>query len=327
MIHRSAVLTLFAGMLAGATHAAPTTPAPCPGDRNGDRVVNFADLSTVLSGFGTTYTFNDLSQTLAGFGTTCWAVSVDLSVADIAVVAGQAKGFQATITNAMPTLAQTGNYTIAKTGGPGALFITPSNGGWSLSGGQSFVFGAQVFAQIPGDATAPSQITLQAAGQGGANAAVNARVCVVPTGETNAWVGWGAAGNNTSVGRWNGNLTPANVNFNGRTVTERDPGGGGPDTCWFNGSNFAKFEAITGGTWAVGAANLWGEDNVGWFGTAVTYYRGQNRVPCGTTFPQRMVIDCPAGEQAYQTNTLGGSMTATQVSSTRSGTTQTRNWP
>ena len=322
---------LAAGLCASlAAHAAPTTPTPpppCPGDFSSDRVVNFTDLNRVLSNFGTLYNFADLNTVLSNFGRTCWAVGAQLSSADVVVVAGQAVAFQATVINQMPSLAQTGNYTIAKSAGPSALFITPANGGWTLNGGQSLVIGAQVFAQIPSDATAPSTVTLNATGQGGAVAAAAARVCVIPTGETNAWVGWGAAGNTTSVGRWNGTLTPANVNFTGRSVTERDPGGGGPDSCWFNGSNFAAFTALTGGTWAVGAANLWGEDNVGWFGTAVTYYRAQMRVPCSTSFPQRMVIDCPAGEERYQTNTLGCGMTATQVSSTRSGTTQNRVWP
>ena len=43
-----------------------------PGDLNADQVVNFSDLSVVLSGFGTTYTFNDLSQVLASFGRSCF---------------------------------------------------------------------------------------------------------------------------------------------------------------------------------------------------------------------------------------------------------------
>jgi hypothetical protein len=44
---------------------------PCPGDFNGDLVVDFADLSVVLGEFGTTYQFSDLSEVLANFGTNC----------------------------------------------------------------------------------------------------------------------------------------------------------------------------------------------------------------------------------------------------------------
>ncbi len=45
--------------------------APCPGDINGDGVVNFSDLNLVLAGFGTTYTFTNLNQVLAAFGQNC----------------------------------------------------------------------------------------------------------------------------------------------------------------------------------------------------------------------------------------------------------------
>ena len=43
----------------------------CPGDYTGDGQVNFSDLSAILAGFGTTYTFNDLSIVLSNFGRTC----------------------------------------------------------------------------------------------------------------------------------------------------------------------------------------------------------------------------------------------------------------
>lgn len=43
----------------------------CPGDFNGDFVVNFADLNAVLSGFGAAYTFSDLNQVLSAFGQNC----------------------------------------------------------------------------------------------------------------------------------------------------------------------------------------------------------------------------------------------------------------
>ena len=60
-------------------------PAPCPGDANGDRVVNFGDIALILSAFGATTTpygtgdangdgqvnFNDIAAVLANFGTSC----------------------------------------------------------------------------------------------------------------------------------------------------------------------------------------------------------------------------------------------------------------
>lgn len=63
-------------------------PAPCPGDANNDRVVNFADITAVLASFGSTYpagvvngpgdanhdgivNFADITAVLANFGLTC----------------------------------------------------------------------------------------------------------------------------------------------------------------------------------------------------------------------------------------------------------------
>ncbi len=58
--------------------------APCPGDTNGDNIVNFADLNAVLAAFGQTgaglaadlnddgvVNFTDLNEVLANFGATC----------------------------------------------------------------------------------------------------------------------------------------------------------------------------------------------------------------------------------------------------------------
>lgn len=44
---------------------------PCPGDINGDAVVDFSDLNLVLSGFGSVYSFADLNQVLSAFGSAC----------------------------------------------------------------------------------------------------------------------------------------------------------------------------------------------------------------------------------------------------------------
>lgn len=127
--------------------------------------------------------------------------------------------------------------------------------------------------------------------------------CDVPNSESTASNGWGS-GSLATVHKWRQTLSGPGLNFGGRTVTERDPGGGGPDTCWFPGSAVMPFEAITGGSWNVNTSNKWGNDSIGWSTGAVTYYRSQGRAPCGTSFRQRMVIDCATNTPGYATPTL-----------------------
>jgi len=123
------------------------------------------------------------------------------------------------------------------------------------------------------------------------------------------------------------------TNFQGRSVTEQDPGGGGPDTCDIPGDGVLPFEAITGGTWPVGAGNVWGApngsyDGIGWGSNLTTYYRNQGQTPCGTTFSQRMEISCPSGpDQDYEFNGLGAAITDTNVTSCRAGSCMTHPWP
>jgi len=51
--------------------AAGCEDVECPGDFNGDGVVDFDDLSEILGGFGTAYDFNDLGLVLSNFGAVC----------------------------------------------------------------------------------------------------------------------------------------------------------------------------------------------------------------------------------------------------------------
>lgn len=156
-----------------------------------------------------------------------------------------------------------------------------------------------------------------------------------PSHEDTSWVGWGAAGTNAeTIGLWNGTLLPLANNFNGRDVQEVN-GGAGVDSCWFAGSAYAKFDRITGGTWTVGAGNVYGQDGVGWFQPAVCYYRTQNKkIPCGTSFKQQMQINDPANGNffAYGTpnhgdlNDLAADIGAATVSSTRAGVRQVKNY-
>jgi hypothetical protein len=146
----------------------------------------------------------------------------------------------------------------------------------------------------------------------------------LPTGELTYSGGWYEGG----VHLWNQQLT-GNYSWDGRTVQEQDPGGGGPDTCWFLGSAYQPFTAITGGDWPVGSSNTWGGDGVGWFGQTVTYYRNNGRAPCQTSFPQRMEINngFSLAWRSYVTNTLAAGFTNTNVWSQRAGQYAERQWP
>jgi hypothetical protein len=147
--------------------------------------------------------------------------------------------------------------------------------------------------------------------------------CPVPTGETTAFDGWDA-----TVGKWKQTVTaPAGTNLSGRVVREANAGSG-VDTCHFTGSAIAPFNTITGGTWTVNADNTWGDDFVGWFPGAVTYYRNNGRAPCGTSFLQQMTMMC--SDNSFKNygpvNTLKGSFTTRTVTSGRAGKQGTRRY-
>jgi hypothetical protein len=154
---------------------------------------------------------------------------------------------------------------------------------------------------------------------------------LLPPSGTTAFRGWASVLQAGTTGQWMQVIAPAGIGYGGVTVQETDPGGGGPDTCWFAGSKFTPFTSITGGLWTVHEDNSWGFDYVGWFPPAVAYYRKNGRAPCGTTFPQQMQIQFTSGDTNFYdygpVNTLGGSITSTTVSSIRAGHTRTRNWP
>jgi len=147
---------------------------------------------------------------------------------------------------------------------------------------------------------------------------------VRPSSETTAFAAWAPTGADAGTGKWKQTLHPPADDptfvFDGETVQEANPGGGGPDTCWFAGSAFKPLIAITGGTWTVAAgqvttSNDWGFDYVGWHDAAIAYYRLHHRVPCGTTFPQQMTIESStdfAWVNYGTVNTLGGCSTTTK---------------
>ncbi len=155
---------------------------------------------------------------------------------------------------------------------------------------------------------------------------IEASDCLVPTGEITNSIGWSSGG----IHAWRQLLTPSTTNFVGRRVQEENPGNGGPDTCWFLGSDFGQSVSITGGPpggWPVGSANQWGDDFVGWEADAVTYYRDAGRAPCLTSFSQRMVINCGTGSRTYTTNMLMMGFDYLEVWSMRAGAYAERVWP
>jgi hypothetical protein len=160
---------------------------------------------------------------------------------------------------------------------------------------------------------------------------------VRPASETTAFVDWAPGG--LTNGRWKQTLHPpasdASFDFSGESVQEADAAGTHLDSCWFPASAFAKFDMITGGTWTVAANNKWKFDHVGWFHTAVTYYRLPHsgvpaRAPCKARFPQQMTIKAPA-DTSYNNyagiNGLGGNIGLTTVTSIRAGSRMTKTWP
>jgi hypothetical protein len=172
-----------------------------------------------------------------------------------------------------------------------------------------------------------------------------AKAVDVPTSETSVIPPPQAWNPTTGGAPWNQTLAPNSPpgEYEGRGVYEY-AAGLGTDTCWFAGSKWPIYNTITaaGFAWTVSSKNRWGADWIGWKLGAVQYYRTMNRVPCGATFSQQMVIDAaysPDNTPAYgsyvskdgnvfygvpyETNTLGGSITATTVTSVRNGQTST----
>jgi len=150
--------------------------------------------------------------------------------------------------------------------------------------------------------------------------------CSVPTGETSGDVGWSDL--DPTQYKYEQTLTASgNVSFVGRTVTEQDPGGGGPDNCNQSGDPWDPFDRVTGGNWTVVTGNKWHFDSVGYKPGAVSYYRNQGRAPCGTSFQQRMVISCNNSTMEYKTNAISASITATTVSVSRAGNSHSKTWP
>lgn len=252
--------------------------------------------------------------------------SCTATLGSAAVMVGGTSTVNVTVTNTSRYACQF-DWQIVKIGGSPTVNIVPNQGRSLLSPGGTDTNPIQL--GIPASSNARDSATLQVRVTGdGSCMSFNSTACPIPASETTTFSAWGV-GNSATLGLWNQNLRPATADFTGRRVTEQNPGGGGPDSCWFQGSAIAPFIAITSGSWIVGGNNLWGADEVGWLASAVNYYRTQGRAPCSTQFPQRMVINCPhpLNLPTYQNNMLGGGIGVTTVTTNRAGQFQTKPFP
>lgn len=347
MMNRNGLACGAAAALFAGSAVAQTTfgvmPPPCAGDANHDRIVNFLDLNIVLATFGQMgpnltgdlngdgrVDFLDLNLVLSNYTRECHAALIT-PLTTVVVKPGHSANMPFSFINPSSMLNTRYDFTFTKQGGSPTVTFAPASGNGTLAPNTQYSSATSVSVPNNGNATDDATLVMTVTSRpaaGGAAVAVQvaqAKAVVIPTGETTASNGWGA-GAATTTHRWQMTLTPGGTNFQGRSVTEQDPGGGGPDTCWFAGSTYARWTAITGGTWAVGAGNVWGDDFVGWFSTTVTYYRTNGRAPCQTTFPQDMHIN-GEGSPRYRTNTLSCGFTMTNVWSTRDGVTQNKVWP
>lgn len=312
-----------AGFLAAVALAAPAIAAvapPCPGNANGDLIVNFQDLNIVLGQWGQSgalqgdvnadnvVNFADLNIVLGNFNQPCFTATAILP--NKTMIPATSNTVNATVTNTAGAQI-TVYWRIVKESGEPNVTIATAQGSATIAAGVTKTI--TIGYTVAGNTQAGDDAKMRFSVYSDAARTILVDddpgwVVVKPTGETTTSNGWGA-GNLRTVHKWKQSLTPNAASFKGRSVTERDPGGGGPDTCWWPGSAFAKFTAITGGTWAVGSVadghlkNEWGDDHVGWFKTAVDYYRAQGRAPCQTQFPQDMHIN-GAGDPRYHSTVL-----------------------
>jgi hypothetical protein len=152
--------------------------------------------------------------------------------------------------------------------------------------------------------------------------------CFIPTTETTAFQGWDTAQSYPTIGNWEQTVSDANGDIlSGYKIQEVSPQAG-VDTCWWPKSKYAKITTVTGSSWFVNGDNTWGPDQVGMYPIPLSYYRANNRAPCGITVYQQMQIQCPDNSwyNYGDVNTLQGSFTNSTVTSVRAGGTATRRY-
>jgi hypothetical protein len=154
--------------------------------------------------------------------------------------------------------------------------------------------------------------------------------CDIPTGEILRPAGQWPDGDPRYAATtfdWFQTLTPAEVNFSGRRVSEAFEQVAGSDSCWFDKSKYPNDVMIDDGVWLVDETNTYALDEVGYSVAGVKYYRSRNKAPCRMAIRQHMQIDCADGLYEFASHVLVISMTATTVSAAKDSSVQTTTWP
>jgi len=248
-----------------------------------------------------------------------------------------------TITSISPTVWIEGNPTPVTITGAGftttaaatsacpvsAISVTTGTGTVTVTK-VSVVGATEITASIEAPANVANETAnLTVTGTPAATATAQIEGCPLPATETTAFEGW----NNSTIGTWMQTLSdPSSDSFSGANVQEANAGTGA-DACWFPNSAFAPFTSLSGGQWPLSSSNTWGPDSVGWPTNYVAYYRAQGRAPCGFTVYQQMQMQCSANfvnsgdyfNKYGNVNTLQANITATTVTPSRAGTTETEN--
>jgi hypothetical protein len=176
----------------------------------------------------------------------------------------------------------------------------------------------------PNQGSAPTMVTVNVSNN---RCKLDVQYCVIPTGETSAFFGWGAppavpAG--SDIASFSATLSPSTTDFNGRTITESEVPGVATDGCYKPNipvpggtgtlPDYSHGGLVTGGSWTVGQVNPneWGVDSIGFFfDVNATYAQAGRALPCTMSTQQDMSIDCPWGLEKYaRTNPFSITLTS-----------------
>ena len=147
--------------------------------------------------------------------------------------------------------------------------------------------------------------------------------CDPPENDDSGFGGW-APGAYATAGDWYGTVYDGTQFYYQSRVVYEGTGATGSDSCYFSGSPYAAFTAVSGGAWTVDPSNQYMYDTVGFPVSAVDYYRANGRAPCSATVYQNMFMTCNASASLlYKQNVLGAGVGTTTVTSSRGGVTAT----
>lgn len=180
----------------------------------------------------------------------------------------------------------------------------------------------------PNQGSAPTTVTVNVSNN---RCKLDVQYCVIPTGETSAFFGWGvppAVPAGSDIASFSATLSPSTTDFNGRTITESEDTSAATDGCYKPNitvpggtgtlPDYSHGGLVTGGSWTVGQVNPgeWGVDSIGfYFDANVIYAQAGRTLPCTMSTRQIMSIDCPWGPERYAT-TSPFSITLTSVGTT-----------